>query len=279
MMRGRLLVSAFGAVVLLLTGCGASSDGLHSAVAAAKTTLSRTAVSELTLYNANVLGRARAKIFALGAFVFRTGLGYERIEFPAGKQREYLVYLPGKVYFERTSATVAVLYKGKEWASAALAGSGLVDAISPRFVEQAEGLNPELLLDEIVWGGESAKHLGEPVVDHVPESEYRVSVDLKRAMAAASGPSAGAMRAAIAEELTAVLSGRLGITVWVDGAGRVARFQAQLPGSGLGTVSMYLTEYGVKLATSLPPPSQVLGITAQTPSGASTLRSLWPFGG
>jgi hypothetical protein len=253
---------------------------LHSAVAAAKTTLSSTVGSNSTLSNANVLGKVRAKVLAPGAFVFRTGPGYERINLPGGTAREYLVYLPTKLYFERgLSKTQMVPYEGKDWVSVALSGPGSVAAISPRFILHAEGLNPELLLDEIVWGGESALHLGEPVVDHVPESEYRVTVNLKRAMAAATGPSAGAMRSAIAEELAAVPSGRSAITVWVNGAGRVARLQATVPGSGLGTVSTYLSTYGAKLATSLPPPSQVFEITAQTASGAKILRSLWPIAG
>jgi hypothetical protein len=292
MRRQLLLLPMVVAIVVTFTlaGCGANPDALHTAVAAATRTLSGTAVSDVTLRGVNVFGKARATVFAKGAFVFRTGLGYERIDLPAvkrqGAARAYLVFLPTQFYFERRSSAGTVLYNGKSWVSAALTGAESVHTIAPRFVEQVESLTPQLLLDEIVWGGEAASHVGEPVVNHVPLSEYRVTVNLKRALSAATGPSSGAMRVAIEEELAALRVSRapsrspsVPVTVWVDGPGRVVRLQAALPGSGVGTISMSLSGFDVKLATSLPPPSQVLDITALTPSGGRTLRLLWVLGG
>ena len=60
-----------------------------------------------------------------------------------------------------------------------------------------------LLLDEIAWGARSASSVGARVVQSVPMEEYRVSVDLARALSAAGGLGAAAIAAAIEQELDA----------------------------------------------------------------------------
>jgi hypothetical protein len=140
----------------------------------------------------------------------------------------------------------------------------------PQFVAQVEGVNPLLLLGELAWGATAAVPLGpgRQIVDHVPAERYRVSVDLTRALAGASGPAAPALSEAIREQLTA---GRgttsFSVLTWVDHAGRVVQMQASLPGTGEGTELLAVSYFGSRVHVTAPPPTQVVDITALTPSG------------
>ena len=278
-MSRHLLLQLAAAVALIFTfaGCAARPDALHAVTNATATTLSQPLQSDLTLHGAELSGVVWPTVFGRGAFVLDSGLGYERLDLPAASHqpagREFLDFLPTRLYFARTSSAGTVEYNGKPWVSAALSGRGSVDAILPRFVLQVEALDPQLLLDEIAWGAEAATHLGEPVVDHVPLSEYRVTVNLTKASATATG----ALRTAIEDERAANGAATVPITVRVDGSGHIVELQAAIPGSGLGTASMDLWNFGARIPASLPTGSMLLDVTAQTPSGAGLLRSVWIF--
>src|SRR5205814_1759503 len=135
--------------------------------------------------------------------------------------------------------------KDKPWLTATLVGSESVSTNFPQFVEQVEGVDPMLLLDEVARGATSAVSLGPRIFQKVRLLKYRVSVDLARALSAAEGPGAAVSSLAIQQELTALsaTSSSTGareksVLVWVDPSGHVMRLQAELPGSGLGTVLM-----------------------------------------
>jgi hypothetical protein len=242
--------------------------------------MSEPLVSDLTLRSVKLLGAVRSTVIGRGAFAFDTGAGYERIDLPGARvkgtgPREYLDLLPAQFYFARATASGSLLpFDNGTWMAPALAGSASVESIAPRFVLQAEALSPQLLLDELAWGATAATHTATPVVNHVPQAEYRVSVNLKQAESKASG----ATEAAIADELSANGSATVSITVWVNGPGQIVKLQATVPGSGLGTVEMELSNFGVKIAASLPTEGMLLRITAKTPAAADLLRSTWIFG-
>jgi hypothetical protein len=278
----KLFLPFFALVAALaLAGCGSGSSGaLHAVTTATKTTLSQTLVSDLTLHGAKLLGAVRPTVVGRGAFSFDLGTGYERIDLP-GKMvqgigpREYLDLLQAKFYFERATATGnLVLFNGKGWVAPTIVGPASVDAIAPRFVLQMQALSPQLLLDELAWGAVSATHVASPVVNHVPQAKYRVTVNLKQALSKATGVT----QTAIKDELAANGSSTVSILVWVDGPGHIVQLQEAVPGAGLGTVSMALSNFGVKIPASLPTEDLLLHIDAQTPSGAGLLRSTWIFG-
>lgn len=280
MRRNLLLPLASAAVaVLTLAGCGVSSDALHAVRSATATTLSRTLVSNLTLRGAKVLGTVRPTVVGSGIFAFDAGTGYERIDVPSGSKqavgrREYLDLLPTKLYFEHTTAAGdIVLYDGKAWVAPAIIGPASVDSIVPRFVLQVQALSPQFLLDELSWGAVSATQTATPVVNHLPLTEYRVTLDLKQALSKATGVT----RTAITDELAANGSTTVSMLVWVDGPGRVSQLQEAVPGSGLGMVSMALSNFGVKFRATVPTEAMLLHIDARTPSGAALLRSVWIF--
>lgn len=274
--RPRLLLPLAG-LAFALAGCGASSDPLHTALTAVTKTLSDTALGRLSLSGGDVFGVGDAPVLGKGAYVFTSGVGYEAIDRPGGAGRVFLVFLPTKVYVAPSSPTA--LPSGKSWISAALVGPNAAAARFPGLAAQLEGLNPQLLLDEIVWGAVAVAHVGDPVVNHLPLSEYRVTVDLPRALSRATGPAAGAMRSAIDQELatlatrpTASDRRRVPITIWLDGPGRLVRVEAAVPGSRLGTVSFALSGFGSTFAASFPPASALLDVNLLTlPSGSSLL--------
>ncbi len=281
-MQTRLPLSllAVVATTFALGGCGGgSSDALPAVAGATKTTMAQPLVSDLTLHGVKLLGTVRSTVIGRGAFAFDTGVGYERIDLPGERvkgtgPREYFDLLPTAFYFGRATATgTLVPYNGKSWVAPAVVGPASVDSVVPRFVLQVEALGPQLLLDELEWGAAAAAQMGTQVVNHVPLAEYRVSVNLKQALSKATG----AIQAAIEDELAANGASTVSILVWVDGPGHVAKLQATVPGSGLGTVTMALSNFGVKITAGLPAESTLLHITAQTPAGADLLRSIWIF--
>jgi hypothetical protein len=266
--RGALLAVALTA--LALGGCGVGSDAKQTVASAVKTTLSQPLVSRIS-FSGRVAGAPAVRVDAEAATVFATGLGYARVDLGAATRAkqaiEYLVLLPSTVYLMPISAGSAGLAQGKTWLALPLTRSGRVDAAFPRLAEQLESLSPELLLDELAWGATAARHVGEPVIAHQPLSEYVVTVDLSRAASTAVGASATAIRSAIAEELDALRASRPGATsvpirVWVDGPGRVARLEAALPGSGLGTITIALSQYGTTILRNLPLAPQVEDVSA-----------------
>jgi hypothetical protein len=278
-----LVAAAF--VMFASAGCG-TTESLPRVVGAARTTLSETAQSSVTLSSSTVFGPADAPILGRGVFLFSPGLGYEVIDLHGVEHQKllkmYLAFVPTKVYLQPSAATGIVLPGGKSWISVAAVGSKSVNKRFPRLIEQAEGLSPQLLLDEILWGADKAARVGEPVVNHVPLSEYVVSVALRRALAGATGLKAVAVRVAIEEELAALRSGRrlsgstsVEIKVWVDGPGRVVKLEAALPGAGLGTATMALSGFGASVTGGgVPPPSQVVDM-GSLPRGSGP----WVFDG
>jgi hypothetical protein len=247
---------------------------LHGVPAAAARTLTQRALIGWRLDGAQVFGPVRAAVYGQGQFDLEAGRGNEQIDLPEiGHQEpgtERAIFLPSRVYLQPKRGAVAVLPRGKLWLSATIAGSEAVTRNFPQFVAQVEGVNPLLLLAELEWGAIDAVPLGSgrQIVDHVPAQRYRVSVDLQRALAGASGPAAPALSEAIQEQLTGGHgTGTFEVTTWVDHAGRVVQMQAKLPGTGEGTELLALSYFGAAVHVTEPRPAQVLDFTSLTPAG------------
>ena len=175
------------------------------------------------------------------------------------------------------------LPEGHLWISATFTDARSAGSTTPSLALALESMNPQLLLEEIATGAVAASSSGHRVINHVPFTEYVVSVDLARALAAAR--TTGALRAAMRQELSALRAGRgthagsrVRIVAGVDGAGRIAQLQASLPGSKLGTVQIALWKFGSTIPLSLPLPSETVDIASlRRPHGAATAR--WVFTG
>jgi hypothetical protein len=244
---------------------------LHQVTGASSKTLSvswaryQLALERPQLFNAPIEvqgGRA--------AYEFRTGLGYEFLQLrlhPGSYQTLFLDLQQATFLLDPSPAPAGVLPAGKAWISAPLTGAGADRALAA----QAEGLTPVLALDEVAWGARSAASLGTHVVQGVPMAEYRVSVDLARALSAASRARRTGIAPAIEQELAAAPSGRLSLTVWVTGPGYVGKIESTVPGSGLGTASFWFSSFTTPYTGTAPPASQIVPLA----SLARARRSLW----
>jgi hypothetical protein len=268
------IVAALCALVAL-AGCGGSANPLHTVRDAATSSLKLTAQSTLSLEDARLFGGTPGTIVGRGEFAFPKGLGYEAIQVPALGTRAtgpaYLVFLPTRLWSKPVVSSA--LPKGHLWISARFTGSG---PTTPSLALALESVNPQLLLDEISTGAVAASSSGQRVVNHVPFSEYVVSVDLTRALAAAR---TGALRIAIQQQLAALRAGRgahastrVRIEVGIDGAGHLAQLQTSVPGSKLGTVQIGLWKFGSTVPLSLPLASETVDIASLPPSHGITLE-------
>jgi hypothetical protein len=279
---GQLSLSIVAAMVALvsLAGCGGSTNSLHAVRSAATKTLSLTAQSTLTLTDARLFGGTPGTIVGRAEFSFPRGLGYEALQVPALGRRASgtadLVFLPQQLWSK--PVVHSALPEGHLWISATFTGSRSAEATTPSLALALESMNPQLLLEEIATGAVAASSSGQRVIDHVPFTEYVVSVDLAKALGATA--ATGALRTAIQHELATLRAGRgthagslVRIVARVDGIGRLAQLQASLPGSRLGTVQIALWKFGSTIPLSLPLPSETVDLASLGRShGAATAR-------
>jgi hypothetical protein len=269
------------AAVVAFAGCGSSADPLHAVRTAAANTLALRAQSTSILSGSRLFGASR-RIVIRGEFSFPAGLGYAAVQIPARGARTsgtaYLVFLPTKLWVKPLSN--AALPDGDLWVSTKLTGSRAPGTAPPSLALVAEALNPQLLLAEIATGAVAASSTGHRVVAHVPYTEYVVSVDVARALAA--GRKTGALRIAMAEQLAAVraaggtgATSHLRVVARIDGAERLAQLQFSLPGTELGTVETQLWKFGSPVPLSLPLTSETSDIASfRPPGGAVTATRL-----
>jgi len=260
----RAIVAA-GSVLLALAGCAGSADPLQAVRSAATNTLALTAQSTLALQGAQLFGETPT-IVGRGEFSFPKGLGYEGLQLPSHGRRAagtaYLVFLPARVWIRPVSS--AALPAGDLWISTRLTGQQSGGAPTQAVALVLEGTNPQLLLEEIATGATAASRSGNRVVDHVPYTEYSVSVDLAKALAAtsATGPLRTAMRQQLAALRAVGAGSRIRVVARVDGAERLAQLEFSLPGSKLGTIQIGLWKFGSAIPLSLPLPAQTVEIAS-----------------
>jgi hypothetical protein len=259
-------------VVVVLCGCGASGgDPLHQVVGAARKTAALTWVRyQVALARSQLFPRGVTVQGGRAAYDFHTRLGYEFLVLrtsDGGSETLWLDIAPATLLLSPQPAPAGALPAGKLWISLPLSGRGA----SGRFAAQAQGLVPELPLDELAWGARAASYVGSRVVGQVPMDEYKVSVDLTKALAAARRAGRAAVVSGLDSERRAAGSGRLTIHVWIDGPGYVGRIDAPVPGSGLGTTSLVFTSFTRRYTGTAPPPSQIVPLASLPRAG----RSLW----
>lgn len=265
---------ALASLALVLGGCGSSAEPSRQVLNAVGKTLSLPGVAyTATFARPRLFGSSVRVLGGNAVYDLADGIGYEALSLRVqnGLARTlYLDFLPAGFYLAPAPAPAGVFPAGKSWIAVTLARTPSTRA-NDRLASQATGLAPELALDEIAWGARSASSLGSTVVGHIPMSEYRVSVNLTKALSAARAARRPALAAAIASELRATPSGRISLKVWVNGPGYIAKVEAPVPGSGLGTVSFSFTGFTAGFKHTRPLPSQTVSV-ASLPHPS---RSLW----
>ena len=264
---------AFVSVVagVALSGCGASGPPRQRVDSAVRKTLSVTWTRyELALDRPRLLAAPIVVQGGRAAYDFRTGLGYEFFQLQLRKHSYQTLFCdlePTTFLMAPSPAPAGVLPEGTSWISAPLTNSATDHVLT----EQAEALAPALLLEEVSWGAGPASSAGTKVVESVPMAEYRVSVNLKKALSAAMRSGRQAIADAIAQELHATPSGRVSIVVWVNGPGYIGKIESVVPGSGLGTTSFLFSSFTKPYTGARPPASQIVPLASLERGG----RSLW----
>jgi hypothetical protein len=263
--RSGLLLILVACAVLALCGCGSSPDPLSRATDAAKKTLALPGTS----YTLRLRGQQLfpGLLGGRAAYDFKSGLGYEALTLQnkdGSTRKLYFDFQPRAFYLTPYPAPAGLLPAGKTWISLPVVAGDPLAA-------QIEGLAPELALSEVAWGGEQAAHVGRRIVGHVPLDEYRVTVDLRKALAQAKRSGRPAIAAAIASELQSGGSPRIPVTVWVNGPGYAAQVEKSKPDAGLGTASFAFTGFADKFGTNAPDPSQIAPLVSIAHPG----RSIW----
>jgi hypothetical protein len=254
--------------VLALSGCGSSPDPLGRAASAARKTLGLSGVA----YDVRLRGQRLfpGLLGGKAAYDLSQGIGYEALTLqnPDGSTRKiFFDFLPRAFYVTPYPAPAGLLPDGKIWISVPVARGGPVAV-------QAAGLAPELALAELAWGGVGATHVGSSVVSHLPTDEYRVTVDLAKALAEAKKAGRPAIAAAIAAELKTGGARRVPVTVWVNGPGYIARIEKPVPGSGLGTAAFTFSSFDAKFGRNPVDPSQIVPLGAVARPGRTSVWSL-----
>jgi hypothetical protein len=269
-----------------LAGCGGSSDPLATVSRAVDTSLAHPFSARLKLTGAQALGaKPSQELLGAGTFDAGRGLAYERVDLPGPLDenkrapRDFLVFLPHRIFL--APAAQRALPEGKSVISVPLPGRDAATTGANRFAAQAMGLNPLLLLDEIDAGATAASKTGSELVQHVHFTDYRVTVDLRRALTRVHGPFARAERIAIRRQLAALGPGRsvVPLDVRTDSAGFVRGLDATVPGSNLGRVALQLHGYGAAFEPSYPTAAQVVPLGSLAGAWAWSPHWPWMLGG
>ncbi len=208
------------------------------------------------------LGSTGHAVTGSGAFDLATSRGRAQLHQLTGL--EQIIFLPQSVFVAQHGGGT-LLPEGKAWISAGLIEQSPATNF-PQFVTQVESLNPALLLPEIESGSVSVA----PLAGVRGKAAYSVVINLSKAQAGVTGPSAAAFAKVIGYEMAQESGGTTPgatVEVLVDRQGRIAEMRTSPPGASSGTVTLALSGWGVVAAAAPPPPEQVVDISSLAPSG------------
>jgi hypothetical protein len=228
---------------------------------------------DVTFAGARLFDRSSTLAGGRALYDLNHGLGYEALTLRGQNdtsQKLYLALLPKMVYVGPDPLPKGALPAGKVWIAVPF-DAGARDRATLRLAAQVESTGAELPLAEVAWGAKDVMKVGTSVIRHVPMTEYRATVDLKQALAAARRHGRSALAAAMAGELAAGHGKPLAVELWVNGPGYVSRLQRTAPGSELGTATVSLSAFTQSFGRSLPLASQTVLLS----SLPGPRRSLW----
>lgn len=238
---------------------------------ALRATLAGTARVSITLAGSAVGAAGASRVRATGAFDFTSARGAVVLA-PGAGIREPIVFTPAAVFIKPPGGSASVLPKGKPWMIANFSTPEALATNFPQFVLQIESIDPAFTLSELAWGIVSATDQGPARAGGQPARRYGVTIDLRRALAAADGPAKAPFSFAFQSELDNLpagssSSGTITASVWLSPSGRVSQVSLSPPGAGVGTTTLATSNFGTAVTTSPPPSSQTVDVAELTPSG------------
>lgn len=248
------------------TSASPTAGALKAVHDAAATTARSSASIAVELDPGALFGVAQAPVSGSGDFDFGATQG--RIQLREASGTETVIFVPQALFVrEPSSGGGGVLPAGKTWISAGLTERPAPGSSIPQFVDQAEAVNADLVLHEVAWGAVTAAPLGTARVGGAPAQGYAVTVDLRQAAGNATGPAAPAFSQAAGYQMASLVaapagSARMHVVVWVGPGGRVVRLQSSPPGSGVGSVKVTLSGFGVAVRVAPPRPPVTVDIAS-----------------
>jgi hypothetical protein len=243
-----------------------SPQALAAVRAAVAGASSGTALVRLALTGATAFGGA-TDVDAAGAFDFPALRGTLSLA-PAGGSRESVVFSPTAVYI-RPAASGGLLPPGRPWMAANFADSAALARNFPKLIPQVEGINPGLALFEVSSGIAGAEAGGRDLLGGQGAARYDLDIDLRSALASATGPARVAFALALKSQVDALPAPTPAepARAWVSDAGQLAGLQLPAPGAGVGVVTITFGGAGTALHADPPPAAQVVDVTSITPFG------------
>jgi len=245
-----------------------SPQALASVVQAANRTVGLTSGFDMTFQHASDSAQ-QLPLDAHGEVDFRGPSATIRIDLPRSSGgTESMVFRPGTVFF-KPPASSPPLQAGRPWIFANFADIAKYRVNFPPYIVQTESINPALTVYEVEWGATSAASAGRATFQGHPTKAYAVTVDLKKALAHASGANGTVFGLTLASEIAAsgTPSATVNVTVWVDAEGRLVGAQTVPVGAGIGTLTLSLSRFGLRVHADKPARTTVVDLAAMIPGG------------
>jgi hypothetical protein len=187
----------------------------------------------------------------------------------SGIKARYLNEGAGWLLYLHLPFFTSSLPKGKRWIRIDLqqAGAAALGANFSELLGQA-GQNPVQALDMLRATGTPTK-VGPDIVGGVRSTQYRTTIDLKKALRL-NGVSRPGIRRLIASSG----STELPVDVWIGTDGLVRQLRTEtrnaMSGTAVSTATLTtMSHWGTKVSVETPPAGQVYDATTSTPNGSS----------
>ncbi len=249
-----------------------SSPALASLLRAVQQTLGRPAAFRVRLTGGTLLGPEAAPVTGAGTFDFGARRGQLTLRSAVPHRTADAVFTPQVVYV-RVPAAAGFLPAGRRWLAIDFASPPALARNFPRVAAQAEAVDPDLALRELLWGAVATVRSSPAALGGEAVQRVDVRVDLARALHGTSGPARGAYTMALQAELTALegdgVSGlpEIPAHVFLTRQERVVGLEEIVPGAGAGGVAMTFGAAGAPVQATAPPANQTAGLAAITPPG------------
>ncbi|HEV3353911.1 MAG TPA: hypothetical protein VG076_13370 [Acidimicrobiales bacterium] len=270
-------LAAVGVVALLLAACGGGGSSAALTLvrdAPKKTTDAGTSRLEVLIERPQAQGGPAAPIKITGEADYQAHRGHMLIDlsqFGLPGPPIDAVFDNVTVYEKFPAALGAALPAGKSWVKVDLATAGKNVGVDVGSLSQAQAGDPSQTLDYLRGASDNVTRVGTEDVRGTQTTHYKVVVDLNKA-AEASPTAKDAIRSAI----KLLGSSTQPLDLWVDAQGRVRQMKytvdlskskvatstPDVPGSVTFTLNLF--DFGIPVQAQVPPPEQVVDLSALT---------------
>ncbi len=233
----------------------------------------RTELKESTLS-----GTRATSAVATGAMDFRVSEGEVSLAVSGRPAPIPVLFYPTVVLVRPPPSGASVPPPARPWIASTFSDVAVEEASRnfPDFIPELEITNPALVVSELSWGVVSATPTGRATVSGAGSTVYDVTIDLRRALARASGPARAPLSLALDSEISHLRdagTATLAVHAWIDDTGRLVRADAAPPVPGLGMMSTTFSDFSQAVTLDPPSPEQVVNLSSLSPTGERENRN------